>query len=342
MSDASMTSFTTDKWTQIGQAPPAFWIAVGGIILALTIFAVWTYFSGRVPKSINPATLGSVVGFLIIWTFVLYLVPALTAMQVQPTERTWNWAPGEVLQDPGGSGLTGEPYRGYEVYVANSCAACHTLYVRAQDLGTGWSEGNRDDDVARVEDYVRMTEPPLGTQRNGPDLSFIGRRIADMTYQIDHLVDPRKYKAFSVMPSYRHLSERDLQDLAAFLVTLGNPKDALLSGEGLAMVPVELSPQMQLASDLYRSQGCVGCHSVDGRPNVGPTWLGLWESERELESGETVIADAAYLHESIVDPNAQIVRGYPAAMPPYGHLTDEEIDALIAFIESLSGEEEDE
>lgn len=341
MSDVSL-AFTTEKWTAIGQAPPMFWIAVLAIIGGLAVFAVWTYFSGRVPRSINPGTLGSVVGFLILWTFVLYLVPAMTAMQVEPSERTWSWAPGEVLQDPGGSELSGEPFRGYQVYVANSCAACHTLYVRPQDLGTGWSEGNRDDDVARVEDYVRMPEPPLGTQRNGPDLSFIGRRIADMTYQIDHLVDPRRYKPYSVMPSYRHLSERDLNDLAAFLVTLGNPKDRLVSGEGLSLTPVvELSPEMQLASDLYRGQGCVGCHSLDGRPNVGPTWLGLWGSERELEGGGTVVVDADYLRESIVEPNAKIVKGYPAAMPPYGHLTDEEIHALISFIESLSGEEDD-
>src|SRR5690554_5592793 len=101
-------AFTTDKWVSPGQAPLLFWLIVGGVIAALIGFAVWTYFSGKVPRSINPGTLGSLVGFLIVWTFVLYLVPAMTATQVPPTDRTWDWAPGEVLQDPGGSELSGE------------------------------------------------------------------------------------------------------------------------------------------------------------------------------------------------------------------------------------------
>ncbi len=337
MSDSAV-SITTEKWLSLGEAPLIFWLVVGAVLVALVSFAVWTYFSGKVPRSITPGTLGSLVGLLIVWTFFLYLVPAMSATQVAPTDRTWSWQPGDVLQDPGGSALEGEPYRGYQVYVANSCAACHTLYVRPQDLGTGWSEGTGSADVARAEDYLFMPEPPLGTQRNGPDLSFIGRRIADMTYQIDHLVDPRKYKPDSIMPSYSHLSERDRRDLAAFLVTLGNSKDQLLQGGTAgagALDTVDLDPQVRLGAELYRSQGCVGCHSIDGRVNVGPTWKGTWGTEREIEGGGSVIVDAEYLRESILKPNAKIAKGYPAAMPPFDRLSDEEIDALIAYIESL-------
>lgn len=331
---------TTDKWESFSQAPIAFWLVIGLTVVALLGFIIWTSRSRNVPHSIGPGVLGGLVGLFIVWTFFLYLVPALTATAVPTTERTWAWEPGELLQDPGGSDLVGEPYRGYQLYIAQSCVTCHTMYVRPQDIGTGWAEGVGGGDVARAEDYVLMSSPPLGTQRNGPDLAWIGRRIPDMTYQIDHLVDPRKYKPNSIMPTYRHLSDQDLADLAAFLVTLGNSKEELLAGTVAGGVDTsELSPSAQLGQEIYRgSLGCVGCHTINGDPNLGPTWLGLWGSERELEDGSVVIADEEYLIESIVDPSAKVVKGFMNVMPPFGNfLSDEEIQGVVDFIRELGG-----
>lgn len=85
---------------------------------------------------------------------------------------------------------------------------------------------------------------------------------------------------------------------------------------------------------------CMSCHSVDGSQMVGPTWKGLYGHEVEIEGGTTVIADTDYLIESIKDPNAKVVKGFPAgAMPPYGAiLTDENILDIVAYIQSLAGE----
>lgn len=334
----AQADITTDKWFAMGDAPPIFWVVVTMVVVGLVGFIVWASRSNKVPHSISPAMLGGFVGLLIVWTFFLYLVPAMTATAVPPTDRTWDWTHGEVLKDPGGSSLQGDPARGLDLYVAHSCAACHTLYVRPQDLGTGWAEGVGAEDVAKAEDYVRMWAPPLGTQRNGPDLAWIGRRIPDMGYQIDHLKDPRKYKPDSVMPTYRHLSDRDLADLAAFLVTLGNPKRDLLSGTvGPSTADLELSEVAQYGAELYRTEGCVACHSIDGSANVGPTWLGLWGTDRPLADGSSVFVDADYIIESMVDPNAKVAAGFPAIMPNYSRLDEEQLEALTAFIESLGG-----
>lgn len=340
MNGLSVHDITGEKWDAIGQAPMIFWVVVGVVVIGLVGFIVWAARSKKVPHSIAPGVLGGLVGLFIVWTFFLYLVPAMTATAVPVTDRTWSWEYGEIMNDPGGSGLTGEPRRGLDVYVSQACSTCHTMYVRPQDLGTGWAEGVSSDDVARAEDYVRMPSPPMGTQRNGPDLSWIGRRIADMGYQIDHLIEPRKYKPDSIMPTYRHLSEKDLNDLAAFLVTLGNSKQSLLSGTVVSQPATDdLSPSARLGADLYRSLGCVACHTLDGGPSVGPTWYGIWGEEEEMEDGSVVVVDRDYLHESIVDPNAKIVKGFAAVMPPYSQLTDEEIDALIDFIESVGGDD---
>src|SRR5690606_39742663 len=64
----------------------------------------------------------------------------------------------------------------------------------------------------------------------------------------------------------------------------------------------------------YTQLGCYACHSLDGTPMVGPTWAGLYGREVELTTGERVVADEAYLRESIEDPDAKIVRGYAAGV----------------------------
>ena len=87
----------------------------------------------------------------------------------------------------------------------------------------------------------------------------------------------------------------------------------------------------QVADD----KGCVACHGVAGVGGVGPKWTGLFGSQRNLESGETVVADGPYLERSIADPAAQVVQGYTVEMPE-NDLTASEIDDVVAYIESLS------
>ncbi len=85
---------------------------------------------------------------------------------------------------------------------------------------------------------------------------------------------------------------------------------------------------------LFNSNGCAACHSVDGSDGVGPTMKGLAGSQVSLEGGGTVTADDAYLRQSILDPSAQRVAGYSAAMPARD-LSPEEVDSLVAYIDAL-------
>lgn len=88
--------------------------------------------------------------------------------------------------------------------------------------------------------------------------------------------------------------------------------------------------------EIAQQNACFSCHSTDGSKIIGPTWKGLFGHEVQLESGETVVADSAYIHESIVDPQAKIVAGFPPTMPPYDFLSESEIGSIIAYIKSLS------
>ena len=61
--------------------------------------------------------------------------------------------------------------------------------------------------------------------------------------------------------------------------------------------------------ELFRSLGCVGCH-VEGAGEAAPSLEGVYGAEVHLEGGETVLADEAYLRESILSSEARIVSGY--------------------------------
>ncbi len=84
-------------------------------------------------------------------------------------------------------------------------------------------------------------------------------------------------------------------------------------------------------------QMCMSCHSLDGSPSVGPTFLGMFGREERLTDGTTVVVDEAYIVESIREPNAKIVEGYQPIMPAFGPdtLSDEEVQAIIAFLKTL-------
>lgn len=87
---------------------------------------------------------------------------------------------------------------------------------------------------------------------------------------------------------------------------------------------------------LYTKKNCFTCHSTDGSKIVGPSFKGIFGRQEALESGATVTVDENYIRESILEPNAKIVKGYPASMPTYkGTLKDKEIDALIAYLKSV-------
>jgi len=86
------------------------------------------------------------------------------------------------------------------------------------------------------------------------------------------------------------------------------------------------------------ANGCMACHSVNGKAGVGPTWKGLYNHDVTLADGSTVKADDAYLRESIVNPAAKVVKGYNPNIMPAGvgqGLKDGQLTALVEYIKSL-------
>ncbi len=87
---------------------------------------------------------------------------------------------------------------------------------------------------------------------------------------------------------------------------------------------------------LYADKGCVACHSTDGNKGIGPSFAGLFAKTEEMADGQKIKVDENYLRESMLQPNAKTVKGYPPGLMPsfQGSLTEDEIKALNEFIKN--------
>jgi len=92
---------------------------------------------------------------------------------------------------------------------------------------------------------------------------------------------------------------------------------------------------LEAGEKFFTMKGCVACHSLDGTDLVGPSLKGTFGTERELTDGTKVVMDENYIRKSILEPQAELVAGFPPTMPTFqGQLKDAEIDAVIEFIKA--------
>lgn len=89
----------------------------------------------------------------------------------------------------------------------------------------------------------------------------------------------------------------------------------------------------ETGAKLYQSFGCITCHGT----GKAPPYVGLYGSVVHLEGGQTVVADDAYIRQSILQPSSQIVAGYKPIMPTFqGQISETQILDIIAYIKSLA------
>jgi len=89
---------------------------------------------------------------------------------------------------------------------------------------------------------------------------------------------------------------------------------------------------------LAEEKGCLGCHSLDGTPGVGPSFKGLFGSTVKLTRDgkpETHVADEKFIKGIIRNPTGVIIEGFQPVMPAFPDLSDAELDALADFIKGV-------
>jgi cytochrome c oxidase subunit 2 len=87
---------------------------------------------------------------------------------------------------------------------------------------------------------------------------------------------------------------------------------------------------------LFTELNCITCHRPDSAGR-GPVLNGIFGRTVLLADGEKVVADEAYVRESILNPAAKVTAGYQPVMPTYlGQVSEESLFQLIAYVKSLA------
>lgn len=104
---------------------------------------------------------------------------------------------------------------GRDLYITEGCAGCHTQSVRpiVTDVGLGT--------VSIAGDYAHENPTLMTGIRFGPDLTHVADREGFSPDSVEsQLRDPRASRSWSIMPSYDHLSDAEMDALISYIGTL--------------------------------------------------------------------------------------------------------------------------
>ncbi|HJV44524.1 MAG TPA: cbb3-type cytochrome c oxidase subunit II [Bacillota bacterium] len=104
---------------------------------------------------------------------------------------------------------------GRQVYINQGCNTCHTQVVRPVKADLAMNIGP----VTVPGDYQNDKPHLWGSNRTGPDLMWVGARTSK-EWNLAHLKDPQAVVDGSIMPKYDYLSDNDLNNLVAYLMSL--------------------------------------------------------------------------------------------------------------------------
>jgi cytochrome c oxidase subunit 2 len=94
-------------------------------------------------------------------------------------------------------------------------------------------------------------------------------------------------------------------------------------------------PPAELGEQLFTGRACNACHTVDGSPATGPSWLGIWNQPRP-GSAQGVVNDE-YIQESILAPGDYVAPGFQNVMPSFAGILDStQVNAVAAYIRLIN------
>lgn len=276
--------------------------------------------------------------------------PAIVAAQGQATPGAVPGAtvlpppPAELVPIPeGASPMEIALIQAGRVYASQlGCLSCHSLTGRRligpSFLGLYGSELVLTDDstVLVNEPYLRQA---ILNAHGVPVAGFPGLVMPDYN---ETLTQEEADNPYAISPA-------QMDALIAFLRALGRQQPGIAPAPPPGMTPAPvpgvspetpLTPEQALViegRETMQRLACFTCHTTNGSPLIGPTFLGLFGSTRTLTDGSMVVADETYIRGSVVAAHAQVVEGFPqGVMPDYGALvTNDQLDAIVAYMQAL-------
>ena len=227
---------------------------------------------------------------------------------------------------------------GQDIFYGNkgTCALCHEIGKKGERCPDLAGVGARAETRIHEEGYK-------GKATNGAE------------YIVESVMDPTAYVVEGyqpVMPPIgRQLNDLELVAVVSFLqsqggeVTVnGQSRFPKWRGEGGGAAPAAAGPAPAMAAaapsgasgqELVQQWGCVTCHKFDGPDKlIGPS---LWDIGARK--------DANYIRESILEPDAVVVEGFPAGLMKgtldgngfYQKLPLQDLNTLVSYLSSLKG-----
>lgn len=220
----------------------------------------------------------------------------------------------------------------YEIY----CTVCHG--------GTGDGRG-----IVMTGNYGYVPAPTFHSERlrglpDGEIYSAMANGVRNMPSYASQIKVEDRWAIVSYVRALQrsqYVPEAEMQQFDVDLAELRSEftqeqerQQALAEARTASSAEEEITAER--GERLYVQNACNACHSVDGSAVVGPSFAGLYGSERNFTDGTSATADDAYITESIVQPDVKIVEGYQNVMANYSYLSEGEIQSIIEFIKTLS------
>lgn len=120
---------------------------------------------------------------------------------------------GEINTPKGVKPYSALELAGRDAYQEEGCFYCHTQMIRPFKWETDRWDRNRDygaEPYSKAGEYVYDHPFMWGSKRNGPDLSHEASLNPNPSWHKQHLMDPRSTSPGSIMPSYPHLFEAEI------------------------------------------------------------------------------------------------------------------------------------
>jgi cytochrome c oxidase subunit II len=225
---------------------------------------------------------------------------------------------------------------GKNLFAAN-CSSCHT----SDSTAPGSYEREISSQQARWNGWISDIENSGIV--SAPNLTHFGTRstlaagLTDLNQETleDWIDNPESIKIGTRMQKHAavynmkdgdgtaNLTADEVSDIATYLLSLK-------PGSSTAGATVDTGGPVD-GAEVFASN-CTSCHSTGVDEKVGP---GLAEVGGRAGSRVNGLSTDEYLEQSLREPKAFIVDGYPDLMPEWGHLGDDSIDALITYLKTL-------
>jgi mono/diheme cytochrome c family protein len=194
-----------------------------------------------------------IVGGLLVVGSVIAVVVLIPALIFKPAD-TQQARPYTALEAEGRA-----------LFVSAGCNYCHSQFTRKEDPTNARP--------SQAGDFNYDNPHLLGTSRTGPDLANISHKRSD-AWEIEHLKDPRKFTPNSIMPSFKHFAQRQLDAIDAYLNRLGDGH----TGQWDPMIPAKwadfknplpVTVESWAKGRAIFTERCVTCHGCAGN-GAGP------------------------------------------------------------------------